>query len=171
MLSLALHATWWQALIIIVLYAAYLWHILYGGLTPKRLVPKALLQRSIVYFALIWIFFDGLDGLPAIACLLFCIALGLAKGCLLGRMKKVELIDEEYCVYHRKEYVITWVVIYVFKLIAQAMLVAAGGGFHLWFTCAYYFVMSSTRSGFVMRKYRRLKTSQTSQDLLNNLND
>lgn len=146
----------WQTALVVVVYIAYLFCVLHGGMKNRPITARRLLLVPLVMGIATVAAYDGMGGPTSWTILAIAVAIAVVQGTLLGRSKIVKKINGVWCVRHDKTYLVIWFVFYGIKIALTALVVVLWGGeFHLWLGVFYFFVFSSLRSAIVYGRYRR----------------
>lgn len=163
--SLAL--TSWQTVLLAVLYIGYLCWVMFGGLRRRRIKVGVYVIMTLLMVYGVVREFSGLRTVAEMVNVCIVLAVGFAKGIVLGKRKVVEKVDGKWYMRHDKKYINLWVAFFAVKiLLTQLLTFITQAEFPLWhmilYFCFYYpwrtvnvFYRHPTMRREVLGRYRK----------------
>lgn len=130
---------WWQILIVVLLYLAYLSWVMFGGLKSKKIKPAIyIIMTALMIYGLISQC-NGIHSFAEILNIIIILMVGFIKGIILGRKKIVEKKNNIWYVHHNWKYIIIWVIFFTTKLtLTQILKISLNAEIPFWHTILYF---------------------------------
>lgn len=144
----------YQLIVGAVIYICYLGFVMFGGLRKKKIKPIHFILMVIILFWALTKTYSGLGSFWSNIDLIVVLIIAVAKGITLGNKKQVKMINDDYYIWHEKEYILLWSAFFIGKILFTLILsILFKVNIPIWHMVAYFFVYFTVRTLIIIKLY------------------